>query len=189
MEILLATTNQGKLVELVALFRDVPGYTFKLGPDLEIEETGATFAENAALKALATMEATGQACLADDSGLAVEALDGRPGIFSARYAPTNEARISKLLGELVAVPIGKRQAAFICAMALARPAAPLLAVEGRCEGVIALAPRGQGGFGYDPIFEVPAYGLTFGELAAEVKNRMSHRSLATARLKATLLSG
>jgi XTP/dITP diphosphohydrolase len=185
-EILLASTNPGKLEELVALFVDVPGYTFKLGPPLDIEETGQTFAENAAIKALTTMKATGQACLADDSGLTVEAMDGRPGVYSARYAPTNEARIAKLLAEMDQIPASKRQAAFECAMALALPDGTLIAVEGRCEGVITRSPRGAGGFGYDPIFEVPTLGQTFGEIDAEAKNRLSHRALATARLKAAL---
>lgn len=189
MEILLASTNRGKLAELVELFADVPGFTFALGPSLEVEETGTTFAENALLKAEAVMQATGKACLADDSGLAVDALGGRPGVYSARYAPTDPERITRLLAELAGVPARERTAAFVCAMALARPNQPPIVVEGRCEGAIADAPRGSGGFGYDPIFAVPSLGRTFAELTANEKNRISHRARACALLKQALVGG
>lgn len=188
MEILLASTNQGKLAELTRLFADLPGFSFRLGPGLDVPETGTTFAQNAALKATATMQVTGKACLADDSGLAVDALGGRPGVYSARYAPTDEDRIAKLLGELAGTPPEQRTASFVCAMALARPGEPLIAVEGRCKGVITDAPRGSGGFGYDPVFLVPLLGRTFAEMSAGEKNRVSHRAQATARLKSALMA-
>jgi XTP/dITP diphosphohydrolase len=177
----LASTNAHKLEELSAM---LAGYTFALGPKLEVEETGSTFAENALIKARAFLAATGKPALADDSGLAVDALGGRPGVYSARYAPTDRERIAKLLGELEGV--ADRGAAFICAMALALPDGRVIAVEGRCAGVITDGPRGVGGFGYDPIFLVPGLGRTFAELTAEEKNRVSHRALAVAALKIEL---
>jgi XTP/dITP diphosphohydrolase len=183
MHVILASTNAHKLAELQALFADVPGLTFELGPALEVEETGITFAENALLKANAYMHATGQPCLADDSGLVVYALDGRPGVYSARYAADDASRIARVLGELEGLP---REAAFVCAMALARPDGPPIQVEGRCEGQITPAPVGSGGFGYDPIFHSPELGVTFGEASAEAKNRVSHRARATAALRAIL---
>ena len=186
MEILLASTNRGKLAELQAMGRDLAGVSFALGPPLEVEETGTTFAENAAIKARAVLAATGKPALADDSGLVVDALDGRPGVHSARYAPTDAERIAKLLQELAGVPAERRTAAFVCAMALALPDGRLIAVEGRCEGVIAMAPSGVGGFGYDPIFVVPNLGKSFGDLSAEAKNGISHRALAMKRLSSRL---
>ncbi|MDB5098855.1 MAG: HAM1-like protein [Cyanobacteria bacterium RYN_339] len=182
MKIVLASTNAHKLEELAALLE---GHDVELGPKLEVEETGVTFAENALLKAKAFLAATGKPALADDSGLAVAALGGRPGVYSARYAPTDAERIAKLLGELDGV--ADRAAAFVCAMALALPDGRVIAVEGRCEGLITDGPRGQGGFGYDPIFLVPGLGRTFAELTAEEKNRISHRALATEALKSQLL--
>lgn len=190
MKIYLATTNPKKLKELAAIFVDVPGLEFALPEGLpEVEETGTTFAQNAMLKAEAGMKALGAPCLADDSGLAVDALGGRPGVYSARYAPTDAERISKLLGELAGVPAEKRTAAFVSAMALAFPDGRRIEVEGRCPGVITESPRGEGGFGYDPIFLVPDRGQTFAELDASVKNAISHRAIAAQKLKAALLAG
>ena len=190
MKIYLATTNPKKLKELSAIFEDVPGLTFALPEGLpEVEETGTTFAENAMLKAEAGMRALNAPCLADDSGLAVDALDGRPGVYSARYAPTDAERIAKLLGELEGVPAVRRTAAFVSAMALAFPDGRRIEVEGRCAGVITEAPRGEGGFGYDPVFLVPERGQTFAELPASVKNAISHRAIAAQRLKQKLIEG
>jgi XTP/dITP diphosphohydrolase len=185
---LLASTNAHKLAELTALFAaPEAGITVALPPrELEVEETGETFAANALLKARAGVEAFGVACLADDSGLSVDALGGRPGIYSARYADTNAARIAKLLGELAGVPAARRGAAYVCAMAVAWPDGRTLVVEGRCEGRITEAPSGSGGFGYDPVFLVPEHGLTFGELPAAVKNAISHRACAAALLREAL---
>jgi XTP/dITP diphosphohydrolase len=186
--IYLASTNEKKLKELSELFSDVPGVEFALPPEkLDVEETGATFAENAKLKAVTCCEAFQAPCLADDSGLCVDALDGRPGIYSARYEMTDERRIAKLLGELSGVPEEKRTAAFVCAIAVAFPDGRVIEVEGRCPGVITESPSGAGGFGYDPVFGVPELGKTFAELGAGEKNQISHRGVATRRLKAALL--
>lgn len=184
----LASSNAHKLEELTALFADAAGgWTFGPPPHpLEVEETGETFVANALLKARAGAAAFGGPCLADDSGLVVEALGGRPGVYSARYADTNEARIAKLLGELSGVPPSDRGAAFVCVMALAWPDGRSLTVEGRCEGRITEAPAGVGGFGYDPVFLVPEHGRTFGELLAGVKNAISHRARAAAQLRDAL---
>jgi XTP/dITP diphosphohydrolase len=185
--VLLASTNAHKLDELRALFGAEGPFRFELAPrPLEVEETGATFAENARLKAEAYVAAFGEPALADDSGLCVDALDGRPGVYSARYAPTDAERIAKLLGELKDVPEASRTAAFVCAMALVFPDGRHFEVEGRCPGVIADAPRGAGGFGYDPVFVVPGLGKTFAELTAEEKNAISHRADATRKLRAAI---
>lgn len=181
MRVLLASTNAHKLEELRALLADAP-FTLEAAPSaLEVDETGATFAENAAIKARAYAQAFGQPALADDSGLCVDALGGRPGVYSARYADTDAARIEKLLGELAGVPAPARTAAFVCAMAIAWPDGRLLEVEGRCPGAIASAPRGALGFGYDPVFDVD--GRTFAELPAAEKNACSHRATAARALR------
>jgi XTP/dITP diphosphohydrolase len=185
--VILASSNAHKLEELQALFGEAGAFSFELAPSpLEVEETGTTFAANAALKAEAYAQAFGLPALADDSGLCVDALDGRPGVYSARYAPTDAERIAKLLGELDGVPAAERTAAFVCAMALRFPDGRLISVEGRCPGVIVDAPRGQGGFGYDPVFLVPSLGKTFAELTAAEKNAVSHRAIATSRLRGAL---
>lgn len=185
--VLLASTNAHKLEELQAIFRDVPGFELALAPEpLEVEETGKTFAENARLKAEAYAQRFGVPALADDSGLTVEALDGRPGVYSARYAPSDRERIAKLLGELTGVPSDRRGAAFVCAMALVYPDGRTIAVEGRRPGRILEAPRGEGGFGYDPVFLVPERNQSFAELSAQEKNALSHRALAAAKLKSAL---
>lgn len=187
MRVLLASTNAHKLEELQALFGQEGAWRFELAPTpLEVEETGHTFAENARLKAEAYAKAFNEPALADDSGLCVDALDGRPGIYSARYAPTDAERIAKLLGELNDVPEAKRTAAFVCAMALVFPDGRVIEVEGRCPGRIADGPKGAGGFGYDPVFFVPEAGKTFAELSADEKNRISHRATATGKLKAAI---
>jgi XTP/dITP diphosphohydrolase len=192
--LVLATGNAGKARELAAL----------LGPDYElllqttlgveaVEETGATFLENALLKARHASAATGLPALADDSGLEVDALDGAPGVYSARYAgpeASDAENVAQLLAALAAVPAGARQARFRCVLALVRSPddpAPLIAA-GSWEGRIAPAPRGTAGFGYDPVFEDPATGLTAGELPAAEKNARSHRGVAL-RALARLLAG
>ena len=162
---------------------------------LEVEETGRTFAANARLKAEAVARATGCWALADDSGLAVEALGGAPGVLSARYAATDAARITRLLAELAVATDQRRtaglppdrRAAFVAALALADPAGVVrLEVEGRCEGLIAEVPRGTGGFGYDPVFLVPELGLTFAEMDKASKGRVGHRGRAFALLEPEL---
>lgn len=184
MDLIVATGNAGKLKEIRRLLEgsgiEVKG--LDAFPELpEVEEDGETFKQNARKKASVIAGKTGCLTLADDSGLTVEALDGRPGIYSARYAgeSANDADNNrKLLQELADVSIDKRQAAFCCVMALCQPEGDCHFFSGRLEGVIAEAPRGEGGFGYDPLFLVKEYGKTLAELPMEVKNRISHRGQA-----------
>ncbi len=175
--LVVATGNPGKLREMQTYLSDL-GWELQLKPpELEIEETGDTFASNACLKASEVAKATGEWAIADDSGLEVDVLDGAPGIYSARYGTTDEERIERLLGEL-----GNelnREAQFVCVIAIARPdGAIALQAEGICRGEILRAPRGAGGFGYDPIFYLPEQGLTFAEMTPEMKRRYSHRGKA-----------
>lgn len=183
--LVLASGNAGKLRELGRMLEPV-GWTVRAQSDWSVEEAvedGRTFIENALIKARNAARATGHPALADDSGLVVDALDGEPGIRSARYAGENggdEANNAKLLRALADVPAGRRGAQFYCAMTLVRnehDPMPLLAV-GRWRGEILEAPRGQGGFGYDPLFLVPERGCSSAELTPEDKNRISHRALA-----------
>ncbi len=187
MTIYLVSGNAKKLKELQAL---LPDQGFAPPPfALDVEETGSTFAANARLKAEAGALAFGGPCLADDSGLCVDALDGAPGVYSARYAPGTDAdRTAKLLDALKGLPRERRTAHFACAIALAYPDGRVIEVEGRCEGLITEAPRGEAGFGYDPVFENVEHGQTFAELGAEIKNGLSHRAQAVAKLKAVLSS-
>lgn len=183
---MLASTNAHKAEELQALLAEL-GVKVAPAPEaLEVAETAPDFEGNALLKAQAYAKAFGTWALADDSGLVVMALEGRPGVHSARYAPTDAERIAKLLGEMEGV--GMRAAAFICALALVAPSGELVATGvGCCPGAIALAPRGSNGFGYDPIFELPS-GQTFAELSPEEKLQTGHRGRA-GRALAALLQG
>ncbi|MBI3973183.1 MAG: XTP/dITP diphosphatase [Chloroflexi bacterium] len=182
--LLLATNNEKKLRELAAVLADLPVELVTpapLGLTLEVPETGATFEENAALKARGFARASGLPALADDSGLEVDALGGEPGIRSQRYAgpdATDAGRNALVLERLKDVPPSKRTARFRCAMALATPERLAGTVEGTVEGQISAAPRGSHGFGYDPIFWLPARGCTMAELPPEEKNRISHRARA-----------
>ncbi len=191
-ELLLATTNYHKLEEYRAIFSGLPFHLLSLNDihlDLEVEETGTTFAENAQLKALAYARASGMLTLADDSGLEIDALGGAPGVYSARFAGKEtpyEERFRLLLEQLKGLPMEQRTARFSCAIVLAEPSGYYRTVEGTLEGVIADAPRGQYGFGYDPIFFIPELGKTSAELTPEQKNRVSHRGRA-AQLAAALL--
>jgi XTP/dITP diphosphohydrolase len=175
--LVLATGNPGKLREIQEYLTGWDGELILKPEDLDVEETGATFGENACLKASEVALATGKWAIADDSGLEVEALDGAPGVYSARYGKTDGERIERLLFEL-----GNelnRQAQFVCAIAVARPDGTIaLQTEGKCEGEILHAPRGNQGFGYDPIFYVPAQKLTFAEMSPELKRSLSHRGRA-----------
>ncbi|MGO8761416.1 MAG: XTP/dITP diphosphatase [Desulfobaccales bacterium] len=193
----MATRNPGKIRELKALLADSGVRLLSLAdfPNLpEIPEEGASFAENAAAKAMAVARLTGQPALADDSGLAVDALGGAPGVFSARYAqdrtaprpPTDADNWGKLLQELHDVPWGKRGAHFVCELALATPDGSLRRARGECAGVIAVSPRGETGFGYDPVFWVPKYAATMAQLGPEIKNKISHRAKALTAFKAVL---
>ena len=184
-ELLVATNNKGKVRELSQLLNDFP-LRLRLLDEFsnidEAEETGETFAENATIKALHYSAHTRLLTLSDDSGLVVDALGGAPGVRSARYAgreATYAERMSKLLGELDATGDGERRARFVCVIAVADPSAGTLnCFEGTCEGRIAHAPHGTGGFGYDPLFIPDGHERTFGELPAEVKHTLSHRARA-----------
>lgn len=184
-ELLVATNNKGKVRELSQLLSNFPFRLRLLGefPDVdEAEETGETFAENATIKALYYSARSGLLTLSDDSGLVVDALAGAPGVRSARYAgreATYAERMSKLLGELDVTGDAERRARFICVIAVADPSAGTLhTFEGACEGRIARAPHGTGGFGYDPLFIPDGHDRTFGELPQEVKHTLSHRARA-----------
>ena len=181
--LIVATSNPGKLVEMQAYLTGLD-CELRLKPAaLEIEETGTTFRANAGLKASQVAQGLGQWAIADDSGLEVKALNGRPGLYSARYGPSDLARIERLLQELGPNP--ERTAQFVCAIAIARPDGTIAAAsEGICVGEILYQPQGQGGFGYDPIFYVPAVGQTFAEMSPELKHQISHRGLAFAQLLA-----
>jgi XTP/dITP diphosphohydrolase len=183
--ILVATGNPGKLKELDDLLSGMPHEVVSLAafPDIpEVPETGDTFAENARLKAVEYARLTGLAALADDSGLAVDALGGRPGVLSARYGGADLAfpeKIRKLLDEIALLGAEERGARFVCAMAFADAGGNILfETEGVCEGRIAHAPRGSKGFGFDPIFIPEGYEETFGELDLEIKQKISHRARA-----------
>jgi len=175
--LVVATGNPGKLREMQAYLAN-SGWELILKPEeLEVEETGETFAANACLKASQIAQATGQWAVADDSGLQVDALGGAPGVYSARYGTSDPDRIARLLRELGDTV--NRQAQFFCAVAIARPDGTIaLESEGVCRGEILYAPRGEGGFGYDPIFYVPEKHLTFAEMSRELKGSISHRGKA-----------
>jgi XTP/dITP diphosphohydrolase len=193
-ELVVATRNQGKLREIRQLLakEGIAVLGLDAFPGIpEIEEDGETFAANAAKKARTVALATGRLTLADDSGLTVEALDGAPGVYSARYAGEEAdaaANNRKLLDALDAVPAGRRQAAFCCVMALCTPEGDCRFFEGRLAGLILDDRRGEGGFGYDPLFLVPEYAKTLAELPLEVKNRISHRGQALRQAVAHLRS-
>ena len=193
LSVVLATTNEGKLVELKSLFGDLPvellGLNAVVGLQPTVTEYGATLEENAIIKARAACAATGLYAIADDSGLEVEALGGRPGVRSARFAherATDAENNAALLRELEEVADGGRQARFRCVLALASPWDPekVELAEGSCEGLIARAPRGSGGFGYDPLFIVPELGgRAMAEMSDDEKNEVSHRARAARSMR------
>jgi len=193
MDLILATRNSGKVEELKALLEGMPVKLTSLADHPGVPKTvedGDTFLANAQKKAREVARATGQWVLADDSGLTVEALDGVPGVISARYAGTDgdhAANNSKLLEELRDVPSGERQAAFVCCMVLIAPDGKEWDVEDRCEGEISLEFAGTGGFGYDPLFFVQQFGKTMADLTMDQKNSISHRGKALRRMKDVLL--
>jgi len=194
MKLLIATQNMGKLREYQTLLASLPLELVtpaQVGParHVQVDENGATFADNARIKAQAYCAASGLPTLADDSGLEVAALGGAPGIHSARYAgmgASDETRYRKLLEALRDTPASEREARFRCVIALALPDGTFVMTEGSCEGVIGFEPRGEGGFGYDPVFYLPALRCTMAELPAELKDRISHRGQAAMRMKARL---
>lgn len=180
-KIIVATGNPGKLREMQDYLRDFPLDLQLKPPKLDIEETGESFMANACLKASSVAAALGEWAIADDSGLAVDALDGAPGLYSARYGRTDSDRIQRLLAELGDAE--ERGAEFVCALAIARPdGAIALQAEGICRGTILHSPCGTQGFGYDPIFYVPQQEMTFAQMPPELKHHISHRGEAFAIL-------
>jgi len=185
MKLVLATKNPGKVKELREILAASGVEVIseaEAGADVTVEETGSTFEENSLLKARAVMGATGFPAVADDSGLVVDALGGAPGVYSARYGgkKTDAARTALLLENLRDVPAERRTARFVCAITCCFPDGEILRARGECEGVIAAQPAGTDGFGYDPVFFIPALGRTFAELTAAEKNAISHRGKALA---------
>jgi XTP/dITP diphosphohydrolase len=191
-ELVVATGNKGKLREFAELLKgvvdvilspaDFPGF-----PD--VEEDGESFEANAIKKARSAALFTGRPVLADDSGLSVDYLEGRPGVYSARFAgegASDADNNARLLRELDGVPAGQRTAAFHCVIALCKPDGSCQTFDGSLPGIVLEAPRGEGGFGYDPLFLVPAYGQTFSELPLGIKNAISHRGRAMQMLKEAL---
>ncbi len=192
--VVIASRNQGKIAEFHELLRGLDVNVLSLAdfPGLpDVAETGATFQENALLKARAAAAATGLVAMADDSGLEVDYLNGAPGIYSSRYAGSDHddaANIRKLLAALEGVPVNRRAARFRCVIAITTPDGGEYLSEGVCEGRITRKPRGAGGFGYDPVFLVPSLDQTFAELGERVKNRISHRAQAMANAREILAS-
>ena len=193
MKIILATKNQKKVEELKAMLTDLDVNILSLSdfPDIpEVEETGITFAENAELKSTAIARATGKIALADDSGLEVDALGGQPGVYSNRFAgpgASDRDKYMRILELLDGVPDEKRTARFRAAVAVSTPNGDTTIVEGSCEGQIAHEPRGDQGFGYDPIFYLPEFNKTMAELTPEAKNAISHRGKALRAAKGIIL--
>ncbi len=186
-QLIIASSNGGKVKEFRQLLQNFPVVVISKPRELQVDETGKTFAENARLKALAVAKATGHWSLADDSGLSVDALAGAPGVLSSRYADSDSGRIARLLSEMATSK--DRRAHFSAALCIASPNNEvLLEVMGRCEGFITNAPRGHGGFGYDPIFEVESTGLTFAEMGHKKKQELGHRGRAFALLEPVLQS-
>ena len=194
MKVVLASKNPHKLVEISRITEKF-GFELvlqsQLDVDIDVEETGTTFEENSFLKADAVMKATGLPALADDSGIAVDALNGEPGIYSARYGFDDSlddwGRLLLLLKNTEHVPDGQRQAKFVCVITMVTPEGEKIQVRGEIHGELLRAPRGENGFGYDPIFYYPPLGKTTAELSAEEKNRVSHRGVALKLLNEKLM--
>ena len=190
--LVIASQNLNKVKEIKSILVDL-NYevlpAFQVIGTLEIEEDGSTFEENAKKKALLTAKAADCLALADDSGLEVAVLNNQPGVYSARYAgeqATDEDNNQKLLSALADIPEGSRQARFRCVIAIADPQGKVVTCEGICNGRITFEPRGDNGFGYDPLFLVEEYGKTFAELETGIKNKISHRAMALQKAKEIL---
>ena len=185
MKVVLASKNKHKLEEISKITEQFDIQLVmesELGVDIDVEETGTTFEENSFLKANAVMQATGLPALADDSGIAVDALNGEPGIYSARYGFDDTlddwGRLQLLLKNTEDVPDGQRQAQFVCVITMVTPEGKVIQARGEIHGELLREPRGENGFGYDPIFYYPPLGMTTAELPPEEKNRVSHRANA-----------
>ena len=186
MQFVLASHNKKKMAEMAAILSGLDIEVLPLPEDApEPEETGATFEENAMIKAKSAADFTGLPAIADDSGLCVDALDGAPGIYSARYCEGTDSDRNTFLLENMRDK-DNRTCRFVCAIACVLPDGQEITVRGECEGALLRESRGAGGFGYDPLFFAPAYGCTFGELPGEVKNQISHRGRALRALKDVL---
>ena len=183
MKVILASKNPHKLTELSAILSQ-HGFEIALeseyGLDIDVDETGTTFEENSLLKAEAVMKASGLPVLADDSGLMVDALDGAPGVYSARYGhkSSDGERTAFLLENMKDVPDGRRTAKFVCVITCLWPDGRKIVARGECPGVITREVHGENGFGYDPVFYLPELGMTYAELPSEQKNAISHRARA-----------
>jgi len=185
MKVILASKNQHKLIEISKITQQFDielVLQSELGVDIDVEETGTTFEENSFLKAEAVMKATGLPALADDSGIAVDALNGEPGIYSARYGFDDSlddwGRLQLLLKNTEHVPDGQRQAQFICVITMVTPDGQTIQARGEIHGELLREPRGENGFGYDPIFYYPPAGMSTAEMSPEDKNKVSHRANA-----------
>jgi len=185
LEILLATNNSGKIREIKDIVNnyEIKILTMKDFPYLpEVEEDGKTYQENAFKKASKISKYTGKICLADDSGLEIDYLRGEPGIYSSRWGNSDEERINKALKLLKNIPKNERNAKFVCVAVLFTPSGKIYTVEEECKGSITFNPKGEDGFGYDPIFLVSEYGKTFAELGNKIKNQISHRGKAMRKM-------
>ena len=185
MKVVLASKNRHKLVEISKITQQFDMELVlqsELGVDIDVEETGTTFEENSFLKAEAVMKATGLPALADDSGIAVDALNGEPGVYSARYGVDDSlddwGRLELLLKNTEHVPDGQRQAQFVCVITMVTPEGQTIQARGEIHGELTREAKGENGFGYDPIFYYPPLGMTTAELSPEVKNEVSHRANA-----------
>ena len=185
MKVVLASKNKHKLVEISKITQQFDMELVlqsELGVDIDVEETGTTFEENSLLKARAVMEATGLPALADDSGIAVDALNGEPGVYSARYGFDESlddwGRLELLLKNTEHVPDGQRQAQFVCVITMVTPDGKIIQARGEIHGELLREPRGENGFGYDPIFYYPPAGKSTAEMSPEDKNQVSHRANA-----------
>lgn len=193
-KVLIATNNKGKAKDFEALFEPlgIEVHTLQdLEEDIDVEETGATFKENARLKAETVANLLNMTVIADDSGLVIDALDGAPGVYSARYAgndSTDDENIDKALEALANVADEDRTARFVCVLAVARPNEETLFFEGTCEGIITTERMGENGFGYDPIFYLPSKKRTMAQLTPAEKNDLSHRGKALSELQVILPS-
>ena len=185
MKVVLASKNKHKLEEISKITEKF-GFELilqsQLGVDIDVEETGTTFEENSFIKAEAVMKATGMAAMADDSGICVDALNGDPGVYSARYGFDETlddwGRLQLLLNNMESVSVGERQAKFVCVITLVTPDGQTIQARGEIHGELLREPRGENGFGYDPIFYYPPYGVTTAEMSPEDKNQVSHRANA-----------
>ena len=185
MKVVLASKNKHKLVEISKILENLDIQLVlqsELGVDIDVEETGTTFEENSLQKAEAVMKATGMPALADDSGIAVDALNGEPGVYSARYGFDESlddwGRLQLLLKNAENVPDGQRQAQFVCVITMVMPDGEVIQTRGEVHGELLRQPAGEGGCGYDPIFYYPPYGKTLAEVSPEEKNQVSHRAKA-----------